>query len=191
MALTVLGHALGGTPASRLFMNLRESKNYAYFASCETQFLRAAGLLTVRAKVKPDSVVDSVREILRELVASARAPLPSEDIEQAKAYLINHFPLELESLDLLTERAVLNRAYDEGDGLWNQAYRQISLVGADRVFEVAQRVLLRPFVIVVAGDKSVLSPLMKEFEAVEVYDNLGRLQYTTARDKKGAQNEAR
>lgn len=191
MALTVLGQALGGTPASRLFMNLRESKNYAYFASCETEFLRAAGLLTVRAKVKPESVVASVREIQRELLASARGPLPSEDIEQAKAYLINHFPLELESFDLLTERAVLNKAYDEGDDLWNQAYRQISLVGADRVFEVAQRVLLRPFVIVVAGDKNVLSSRMSEFDTVEVYDNLGRLQYTTAGDKKGAQNEAR
>jgi zinc protease len=191
MALSVLSQALGGTPASRLFMNLRESKNYAYYASCETQFLRAAGLLTVRAKVKPDSVVASVREIQRELNASARGPLPSEDIEQAKAYLINHFPLELESFDLLTERAVLNRSYDEGDDLWNQAYRQISLVNADRVFEVAQRVLLRPFVIVVAGDKSVLSPLMSQFDTVEVYDNLGRLQYTMTRDKKGAQNEAR
>jgi predicted Zn-dependent peptidase len=191
MALAVLGQVLGGTPASRLFMNLRESKNYAYFASCETEFLRATGLLTVRAKVKPDSVVASIREIQRELLACAREPLPSEDIEQAKAYLINHFPLELESFDMLTERAVLNRAYDEGDDLWNQAYRQISLVNADRVFEVAARVLVRPFVIVVAGDKNILSPSMNEFDAVEVYDNLGRLQYTTARDKKGAQNEAR
>jgi len=191
LALTVLGQVLGGTPASRLFMNLRESKNYAYFASCETEFLRAAGLLTVRAKVKPESVVASVREIQRELRASAREPFPSEDIEQAKAYLINHFPLELESFDMLTERAALNIAYAEGDDLWNQAYRQISLVNAERVFEVAGRVLLRPFVIVVAGDKNVLSPLMSEFDAVEVYDNLGRLQYIATRDKKGASNEAR
>jgi predicted Zn-dependent peptidase len=191
LAMAVLGQVLGGTPVSRLFMNLRESKNYAYFASCETEFLRAAGLLTIRAKIKPDSIVAAVREIQRELRELARAPLPSEDIEQAKAYLINHFPLELESFDRLTERAVLNRAHDEGDDLWNQAYRQISLVNADRVFEAAQRVFLRPFVIVVAGDKNILSPLMNEFDAVEVYDNLGRLQYTTARDRKGAQNEAR
>lgn len=191
LALTVLGHVLGGTPASRLFMNLRESKNYAYFASCDTEFLRASGLLTVRAKVKPESVVAAIREIQRELRASAREPFPSEDIEQAKAYLINHFPLELESFDMLTERAALNIAYDEGDDLWNQVYRQISLVNAERVFEVAERVLLRPFVIIVAGDKNTLSPLMSEFDAVEVYDNLGRLQYTTTKDKKGAQNEAR
>ena len=191
LALTVLGQVLGGTPASRLFMNLRESKNYAYFASCETQFLRATGLVTIRAKVKPESVVASVREIQRELRASAREPFPSEDIEQAKAYLINHFPLELESFDMRTERAVLNTAYDEGDELWNQVYRQVQLVSADRVFEVAGRILLRPFVIVVAGDKATLSPLLSEFEALEVYDNLGRLQYTAARDKKGAPNEAR
>ena len=90
-----------------------------------------------------------------------------------------------------TERAVLNTAYDEGDELWNQVYRQVQLVSADRVFEVAGRILLRPFVIVVAGDKATLSPLLSEFEALEVYDNLGRLQYTAARDKKGAPNEAR
>ena len=182
---------LGGTPASRLFMNLRESKNYAYFAACETQFLRAAGLLTVRAKVKPDSVVASIREIQRELLASAAGPLPSEDIEQAKAFLINHFPLEIESFDLLTERAVLNKAYGEGDDLWNQVYRQISLVNADRVFEVARRVLLRPLVIVVAGDKNVLSSKMNEFDTVEVYDNLGRLQYTATQNKKEPSHEAR
>ncbi len=191
MALTVLGQVLGGTPASRLFMNLRESKNYAYFASCGTEFLRAAGLLTVRAKVRPESVVASIREIQRELQASARQPFPSEDIEQAKAYLINHFPLELESFDMLTERAVLNAAYAEGDELWNRVYRQIMLVSAERVFEVAGRVLLQPFVVVVAGDKNALSPLMSEFDAVEVYDNLGRLQYTATRDKKGAPYEAR
>jgi zinc protease len=190
-ALNVLSQVLGGTPASRLFMNLRESKNYAYYASCDTDFLLAGGVLSIRAKVKPESVVASVREIQRELALLAREPLPAEDLEQAKAYLINHFPLQVESLDLLTERAVVNEARDEGDDFWNQTYRQIQLVSAERVFDAARKILLQPFVIVVAGDKNLLSSRMNAFDAVEVYDNLGRLQYTTSRDKKGAQNEAR
>ncbi len=64
----VLNQILGGTPGSRLFMNLRESKGYAYY---RLQRGRSSSRPAASSGSGPGStseaVVPSVREILREL----------------------------------------------------------------------------------------------------------------------------
>jgi hypothetical protein len=61
------------------------------------------------------------------------------------------------------------------------------LVNAERVFEAAQKYLLQPFIVVVAGDKTSLSDHLTEFDTYDVFDNKGQYQYTVSKEKKGAQ----
>jgi hypothetical protein len=65
------------------------------------------------------------------------------------------------------------------------------LVNADRVFATAQKLLGQPLILVIAGDKSVLSERLTDVETYDVFDAKGQFQYTVTKDKKGAAHEAR
>jgi zinc protease len=190
-ALTVLNQALGGTPISRLFMNLRESQALAYEAFSEVQFFRACGVLFIRARVTPEGVAPSIREIEKEIMAAANAPMPALEIEQAKSYLIGNFPVKIQNFEAFSARAAEAQAENSRNELWTNYCEQVMLVSAESVFASAQKYLLQPFLIVIAGDKSVLSDRLAEFEAFDVYDNQGQFLYTVKIEKKGAENEAR
>jgi len=65
--LMVLNQVLGGTHNSRLFMNLRESKGYAYYAFSELEFFKNCSVFFVKSKVRPEVTYSSIKEILREI----------------------------------------------------------------------------------------------------------------------------
>jgi len=56
------------------------------------------------------------------------------------------------------------------------------LVNAEKVFDRARKYPLLTSVVVIVGDKKIISDYIRELEEVEVYDNKGILQYTV---KKG------
>ncbi|MGA2585778.1 MAG: pitrilysin family protein [Candidatus Aminicenantales bacterium] len=190
--LTVLNQILGGTFASRLFMNLRESKQYAKFAFSEINFLKDGGVFFAQAlDVNPQTLIPAVQEIQREIKALTGEPISFQEIEQAKSFLMHHFPLEIERFNDMGARAAEIKARDGGDEGWNKYYEQVKLVDAGRVFDAAQKFLLQPFYIVIAGDKNVLFKSFIDFDTYDVYDNKGQFQYSVTKDKKGALNEAR
>jgi len=190
-ALTVLNQVLGGSLGSRLLMNLREAKQYANYAFSETEFLRAAGILFVRARVLPDKVVASALEIQRELraLAGASAASPAE-IEPAKTYLLGNFPIGLERFDQLTARMADIVALGAGDELWNGYYAQVKQVDADRVQKAAQAFLQLPLVTVIAGDRAALADRLSVLDTYDLYDINGQFLATYTKDKKGADHEA-
>jgi len=182
-SLSVVSQILGGTENSRLFMNLRESKAYAVFAFSEAVFYQAGGLFLVRAKVAPEFIFPSVQEILKETRKIAREPIAISEIDQAKSYLIGNFPIEIERLSAFSEKMSEIKAYRRADDYWNKYYEQILLIGPDKIFLAAQRSFLPPPLVVIAGDKSLLTNRLNEFESIEVYDSRGTLQYISNKEK--------
>ncbi len=178
----VLNQILGGTPGSRLFMNLRESKGYAYYAFSEVDLYKSCSVFWVRARVTPEAVVPSVREILREIGPEAVAKVSSFEIEQAKSFLIGNFPLRNEALPDLAFRAAQVRSFELGDDHWNRYTQNIILVNQERVLETGRRVLEPPPVVVIAGNIHELAEHLREFDKVDVYDALGNLKWSV---KKG------
>jgi zinc protease len=174
----VLNQVLGGTPNSRLFMNLRESKEFAYFAFSEMELFRGSGVYEVRARVVPSACQAAVREILRELDRAAREKVTTFEIEQAKSYLIGNFPMQLNRLDSLAQRVSEIVAFSLGDAYWSQFYDSIMLVDTDRVFEVGQKYLLARPVVIIVGDKATMVEYLRDFPKVDVYDTNGVLLYT-------------
>ncbi|MCX6578137.1 MAG: pitrilysin family protein [Candidatus Aminicenantes bacterium] len=174
---------LGGTMNSRLFMNLRESKGYAYFAFSQAEFSRSGGLFFVRAKVAPEFIYPSVQEILKEIRKITREPIAISEIDQAKSYLIGNFPVSIEQLGVFSEKISEIMAYDRGNDYWNKYYEQILLVSPEKVFTAAQKCFLQPPLVVIAGDKSVLTDRLNEFESIDVYDSKGIRQYTINKEK--------
>lgn len=183
--LAVILQVLGGTPFSRLFMNLREAKEYAYRAFSGLQLFRSCGYYTITAAVIPSATGASIKEILRELDQIARDKVSNFELEQAKSYLIGHFPIEISRLDQLSRRVSEQLALSLGDAHWGRFNDSIAQVDADRMFEVAQRYLVSRPVVVIVGDKELLLDQLRDIERLEVYDFKGVLLYTLVKGVEG------
>jgi zinc protease len=174
----VLNQVLGGTPNSRLFMNLRESKEFANYAFSEIECFGSTGAYEVRARVISSACYPAVQEILREIDRAGREKVTTFELEQAKSYLIGNFPLQIDRLEAITQRVSEVMTFSLGDAHWNNYYDSIMLVDADSVLEVGRRYMLPKPVVVIVGDKAALAEYLREFPRVEVYDIKGTLLYT-------------
>ncbi len=179
----VLNQILGGTTGSRLFMNLRESKGYAYDAFSEFEFFQESGLFWARARVLPRNAAPAIREILKELKTLSTEPIAPGEIEQAKAYLIGNLPLQFESPEGYARRISWKVASLRADVRWTAESEDLMRVTATKVLEVAQKVFSpRPLIIVVGPKDVLMDPLLQEFDTIELYDSKGVLVQTTARE---------
>ena len=179
----VMNQVLGGTHTSHLFMNLRESKGYAYYAFSELDFFKNCSVIFVKAKVRPEATYLSIKEILREIDKITKEEIPSSEIEQAKSYLIGNFPLQIQTFDKLSSRVSAIKALDLGEEHWSKYYENIMLVSSERVFETARKYPLLTPVVVIVGDKKIIIDHIQEFEELFVYDNKGILQYTIKKEE--------
>ncbi len=186
--LLVLNQVLGGTPGSRLFMNLRESKEYAYYAFSQIELFKICGLFYIRAKIRPEVVYPSVMEILSEINKISKEKMPSFEIEQAKSYLIGNFPLKIETHDLLSLRLAQIKAFQLGPEHWSKYYQNLMLIDADRVFDLAQKYPLLTPVVIIVGNGNIIIDHLRNFDEVGIYNNKGILQYSI---RKESSNETR
>ena len=174
----VLKQVLGGTTQSRLFMNLRESKGYAYYAFSETEFFRTCGVFWARARVTPETIVPAVREIEREIRALATEKAAPAEIEEAKSYLIGNLPMRFESIDGFAGWMARVVALDLDLGHWDRMPERLKLVNVERAGAAAQKYLAAKPLVVIVGHPDWLSLHMVDFDTVEVYDTTGMLKQT-------------
>jgi predicted Zn-dependent peptidase len=174
---TVLNQVLGGSPHSRLFMNLRESKGYAYFAFSTVEFLKTCGILTIQERVRSDAIIESIAESLEEIRRISSEVVPNYELEQAKSYLIGNFPLRIEDLEYYSSRLAAIQAFDLGEAHWNSYYKSMMLISPENVYELVRRSSLQTPVVVIVGDIQELSPYLQEYD-LDVYDTNGDFQYT-------------
>ncbi len=177
-AFSVLNQVLGGALHSRLFMNLRETRQLAYFAFSEMELFRSCGVYIVKARVRPTACHDAVKEILKELDRIARERVSTFELEQAKSYLIGNFPLLVERQDDLAARASGIATYSLGSAYWDRFYESIMVVDAEGVYDVARKYLLHSPVVVIVGDRSVVLDYVDRFEKIEIFDAKGEYRYT-------------
>jgi zinc protease len=172
--LIVMNQVLGGIPNSRLFMNLRESKQYAYNAFSEIEFFKSCIVFSIHARVRPEVVESSIQEILGEIRTITEKKIPGFDIEQAKSYLIGNFPLQIETLDFLTSKVAEDKALNLEDEHWNKYYENIMLITPDKVFELTKKLPLRTPVIIVTGDADIVLNQFGTFiKEVDIYNKKG------------------
>ncbi|MFC2164869.1 M16 family metallopeptidase [Acidobacteriota bacterium] len=175
--LTVLNQVIGGSPHSRLFMNLRESKGFAYYAFSSLDLFKKCALITITERVRPEVISESLKESLREMQNISTTLIPNHELEQAKSYLIGHFPLEIENSNNFMKKLSELRAFNQGEAHWTQYYKNLMLINAESVYAIAKNASLSTPVIVIMGALQNLSEYLSEYE-LDVYDRNGELQYT-------------
>ncbi len=177
----VLKQILGGTTGSRLFMNLRESKGYAFYAFSETEFFKDCGVYWARALVRPEAIVPATREILGEIAALASEPGVPSEIEEAKSYLVGSLPARFGSPAGFDEWLARYVVLGLEDSQWDKGLERLTRVGVEQVREAARRRLSAKPLVVIVGRPEWLPALAAEFDVVEVYDTNGKLKSTVGK----------
>jgi zinc protease len=174
----VLKQILGGTTQNRLFMNLREAKNYATYAFSEMEVYGSCGVCWARAQVRPEVLAPAIREIVGEIAALAAAPAVPSEVEEAKSYLVGNLPLHFESPAGFAEWMARFVALGLDPGQWDKGAEELKLVNAERVREAARKYLAPKPVVVIVGRPEWIGPHLGELDAIEVYDGFGQLTHT-------------
>ncbi|MFB9770174.1 EF-P 5-aminopentanol modification-associated protein YfmF [Lactiplantibacillus modestisalitolerans] len=138
-AALVFNELFGGSPLSKLFMNVREKASLAYYASSALDTFR--GVLKVQAGIdgqKHDQVLTIIAE---QLTAIQNGDFTDELVDQLKLGLINDFESSLDSQRTFSIQALIDDLTQERvqDADWIE---RIQAVTRDQIIAVAKLVTL-------------------------------------------------
>ncbi|MBN1917897.1 MAG: insulinase family protein [Verrucomicrobia bacterium] len=171
----VANQVLGGSFASRLFMNIREDKGYTYGAYSRPVAHVEAGSLAAWAAVRNEVTGAALKEFFYELERIRNEHVGDEELASAKAYLTGIFPIALERIEQIAAHIVSLKLYGLPDNHWDTYRDRITATTAEQVQQLAQRTI-RPdqCIITVVGRAADLRPMLEPFGPVMVLDKTGR-----------------
>jgi zinc protease len=168
--LAVANQVLGGSAASRLFMDLRERRSLTYGAYSGVDELLRPGPFRARAAVGRDprapdvdrtpAAVEAFMEHLDRIVHEQAS---GEEIEAARRFLADSFPLRIDTPGRIAELVSDLRIHGLPDDYWDRYRSEIRNVTPERALAAA-RAHIRPdqALIVVVGDaEAVARPLTR------------------------------
>lgn len=172
-ATFLMGQIFGGSFSSRINMNLREDKGYAYGSRGQFSYRKAGGAFTASASVETSTTVLSLREIAKELQKMrAEPPTEAELVRERDGALLAlpaRFAKAGSTLDELRGLSLFGLPLD-----WHAGYqKRLAAVDAAAVKAAAQAHLAPgDLVVLVVGD---LTKEAKDAGGRTVRDELEKL----------------
>ena len=142
-ALVVMDHVLGSGPGftSRVAHKLRDELGLAY--TVHASLTASAGVLpgafTAYIGTSPQHVGTAIRGFLDEMERLRREPVPADELEMAKQYLIGSFVLGFERASRRAQYTVYAERNGLGEGHLAELLRRFRAVEAEDVLRAAQR----------------------------------------------------
>lgn len=174
-ALLVANAILGDGASSRLFLNIRERRGYAYEVNSQVNAPRQRGTFFGESQTRTEVTPAAIKEMLAEFQRMRRARVTARDLENAKSYLNGLFSLILSTQGGLTSQMAEARLLNLGPDYLASYRAKISAVTAEQVQRVAEK-YIQPerAVIVVVGDAAKLKRGLQLLGPVEVIDTEGK-----------------
>lgn len=175
-AMVVMNRVLGGGPAARLFLNLREEKSYTYGAYSALQALKFPGPWRAWADVRTDVTEGALTEFFHEIRRIREEKVPEAELTEAKNAMVANFALSLEQPAQLLSYAITQKLYGLPADYWDTYPAKLQAVTAEDVQRVAQKYLNPDALqIVTVGEGSKIKSVLEKFGPVVVYDTEGRI----------------
>lgn len=175
-SLLLADRILGGGPAARLFMNLREDKGYTYGAYSNFGGSKFRGTWISSSEVRTDVTDGAMKEFMYELKRLRDEQVTPDELENAKRAIIGNFALSLEQPQSLLQNIITQKIYDLPADYWDSYPQKVAAVTADDVQKVAQQYIdLNHLQIVAVGDAGKTRASLAKYGTVEVYDADGKL----------------
>lgn len=139
MAMRVMCALLGGTPHSKLFLNVREKLSLCYY--CSSSYDRNKGVMLIQSGVEQKNIEKAREEILRQLQAVKDGDFTEEDLDATKMSVSNSFRTMSDYLGGL-EYWYLSQAFDKNVLTPEQSAEEAEKVTKEQVVKAAQTVTL-------------------------------------------------
>jgi zinc protease len=180
--MVVMNHLLGGGPAARLFLNLREEKGYSYGVYSDFTAAEFPGPWEAGGNVRTEVTEGALSEFFYEIRRIRDEKISQAELDETKRAVVARFALALERPSRVIGYAVARKIYNFPDDYWDAYPAKIAAVTADDVQRVARRYLdPQALQIVAVGDGDKIKPALEKYGPVEVYDRGGKRVSGSAR----------
>jgi predicted Zn-dependent peptidase len=175
--LVVANQVLGGSPASRLFMDLRENRSLTYGAYSAIVERAEIGPFIAYASVRTEVTTEAVSAFFEHLERINQQPVEAQELVNAKRYLSDSFPLKVDTPGKLAELVMELRTYSLPDDYWDQYRNWIRKTSASEAHYVA-RSYIRPkeALLVVVGQAADFAQTLQQFGPVTVVSPDGEVK---------------
>lgn len=175
--LMVANQVLGGSAASRLFMDLREQRSLTYGAY--SRFSERLGLGTFRAtaSVRTDVTVEAVGAFFEHFERIVAEAPPQDELVNAQRYLSDSFPLRIDTPGKIASLASDLRIFGLEDNYYDSFRTRIREVTPEQALAAA-REHIHPdkMAIVVVGQAADFAGGLARFGAVTVLNEAGEVE---------------
>ncbi|NMA79438.1 MAG: insulinase family protein [Clostridiales bacterium] len=149
-AMRLMTALYGGTPTSKLFMNVRERLSLCYY--CVARYDRIKGLVLVDCGVESDNIEKAKDEILAQLENVKQGDFTDSDIENDKLSLLNSFKTIGDAASAV-EGWYVTQIYSGTNFTPEEEGEKLSNIGKDEIVQAAQSLKLDT-IYVLTGEES-------------------------------------
>lgn len=167
--LEVANQVLGGSAASRLFMDLRERRSLTYGAYSGVGESVKVAPFRATASVRNEVTGQAMQAFFEHLDRIRTEPVPAAELTDAQRYLSDRFPLQIDTPGRIASMVADLRVYGLPDGYWDQFRSAIREVTAEQALEAAQQ-HIRPdqALVVVVGRAADVAETLQQYGPVTV-----------------------
>jgi zinc protease len=159
----------GGGPNSRLFLDIREKRGYAYDVHTEVNALADAGTFSTVTQVRNEVAADALQAILDHLNRMAKEPVEKQELTEAKSYANGVFLLSMEPQRGLADRLAQIKTMNLPKDYLETYTTRINSVEPDQIEAAAKKAMATDDdAIVVVGDASAIQKSLEKFGNVRV-----------------------
>ncbi len=172
--MVVMNQILGGGPAARLFLNLREEKGYTYGIYSSFAAVGYPGPWRISGNVRTAVTGSALAEIFNEIRRIRQENVGSAELEEIKRSVVAAFALSLEQPMQVLGFAITRKVYDLPDDYWDTYPTRVMAVTAQDIRRVAQKYLNPESAQIIAvGDAYQVKPMLEKYGPVQVFDSDG------------------
>ena len=172
--LRVANQVLGGSAASRLFMDLREQRSLTYGAYSAVGERAQVAPFVAYAAVRNEVTTEAMAGFMEHLDRIVAEAPEGDEVLNAQRYLSDSFPLEIETAGRIANMVEELRIYELPDDYWASYRTSIREVTPEQAFEAAQE-YIRPntgVMVAVGAADAIVEPL-RRYGDVRVIDTDG------------------
>jgi len=174
-ALLVTNHILGGGPAARLFLDLREEKGYTYGAYSFFESDIYPGPWIAATDVRTAVTDGSMQALMAELRKIRDEDVPEKELDEARRAIIASFALSLERPATLLNAWLTVDYYKLPQDYWDQFPQKVAQITPGVVRQTARKYIdLDHLQVVCVGNGKQIKKVLEKYGPLEVYDTNGK-----------------
>lgn len=139
MATRIMVALLGGTPHSKLFLNVREKYSLCYY--CAAKYERYKGIIFIESGVEQKNIERAKEEIMNQLKAIQNGDFDDDEVNAAKLSLCNSFKTVSDSIGSL-ESWYISQTFENKKMSPEQTVEELKKVTRQQIIDAANKVTL-------------------------------------------------